>query len=283
MVNQRTSLWQLGVLWGFPAILTILFTIFLYKFRSQLKKADVFIFSLLFASWILILIPEIVFVKDIYIASHQRANTMFKLTYQAYVMTYLSSGYITVRILSAIRNLNLRRITFIFFMLLFAAVLTYPSFAINSYYGDLKNYQGLSGESWLKKKYPNEYEAVLWLRENTSGHPVILEAPGDSYTDFNVISSYTGLATISGWYVHEWLWRGDSSFPQKRVTDINLIYTSEDLAVTQGLLDKYKVEYVIIGTFERQKYPNLDENKFTQLGKQVFSSGNTKIYQVRRP
>jgi len=112
---------------------------------------------------------------------------------------------------------------------------------------------------------------------------VILEAPGDSYTDFNVISSYTGLATISGWYVHEWLWRGDSSFPQKRVTDINLIYTSEDLAVTQGLLDKYKVEYVIIGTFERQKYPNLNEAKFAQLGKQVFSSGNTKIYQVRRP
>jgi len=282
LVNQRTPLWQLGVLWGFPAILSVLFAIFLYKFRLQIKKADVFILSLLFASWILILIPEIVFVKDIYIASHQRANTMFKLTYQAYVMTYLSSGYITVRILSAIRNLNLRRIAFIFFMLLFAAVLTYPSFAINSYYGKLKNYQGLSGETWLKKRYPNEYEAVLWFRENTSGQPLILEAPGDSYTDFNVISSYTGLPTISGWYVHEWLWRGSADYPQQRVNDIVQIYTGSDIGVTERLLSKYKVEYVIIGTFERQKYPNLNEEIFSQLGNRVFSSGNTKIFQIKR-
>lgn len=282
LVNQRTPLWQLGVLWGFPGILSSVFAVFLYKFRSQIKKIDIFILSLLVASWTLIFIPEIVFVKDIYIASHQRANTMFKLTYQAYVMTYLSSGYITVRILSVIRNLNLRRIAFIFFMLLFAAVLTYPSFAINSYYSELKEYKGLSGETWLKIRYPNEYEVILWLRENARGQPVILEAPGDSYTDFNVISSYTGFPTISGWFVHEWLWRGDSSFPQKRVTDINLIYTSEDLAVTQGLLDKYKVEFIVVGTFERQKYPNLNEEIFSHLGKQVFSSGNTKIYQIKR-
>jgi len=197
-------------------------------------------------------------------------------------MTYLSSGYITVRILSAIRNLNLRRIAFIFFMLLFAAVLTYPSFAINSYYGKLKNYQGLSGETWLKKRYPNEYEAVLWFRENTSGQPLILEAPGDSYTDFNVISSYTGLPTISGWYVHEWLWRGSADYPQQRVNDIVQIYTGSDIGVTERLLSKYKVEYVIIGTFERQKYPNLNEEIFSQLGNRVFSSGNTKIFQIKR-
>jgi len=280
IVSLRTPLWQLGVLWGFPAILTVIFAIFLYKFRSRLATADIFVASLLLTSWILIIIPEIVFVKDIYIASHQRANTMFKLTYQAFVMTYLSSGYITVRILSIASNLNMRRILFIFFMLLFAAVLTYPSFAINSYYGELKEYKGLSGETWLKKRYPNEYAAILWLRENTVGQPIILEAPGDSYTDFNVISSYTGFPTISGWYVHEWLWRGGPEFPQKRVDEISLIYTGSDFEVTKALLDKYNVEYVIVGTFERQKYPNLNEEKFSVLGKAVFSSEDTSIYQL---
>jgi uncharacterized membrane protein len=281
IVSLRTPLWQLGVLWGFPAILTVIFAIFLYKFRSRLVTADIFIASLLLVSWILIFIPEFVFVKDIYIASHQRANTMFKLTYQAFVMTYLSSGYIAVRAMSVTRNLNVRRVAFVLFMLLFAAVLTYPSFAINSYYGEFKEYKGLSGETWLKKRYPNEYAAILWLRENTIGQPIILEAPGDSYTDFNVISSYTGFPTISGWYVHEWLWRGGPEFPQKRVEEISLIYTGSDIEVTKALLNKYNVEYIIVGTFERQKYPNLNEEKLRKFGTPVFTSESTSIYKLK--
>ena len=131
-------------------------------------------------------------------------------------------------------------------------------------------------------KYPSEYAALLWLRENVEGQPVILEAPGDSYTDFNIISSYSGLPTVSGWFVHEWLWRGSASFPQERVGDINEIYTSSDLNITINLLDKYEVKYVIVGTLEMQKYPNINEEKFNTLGTQVFSFGATKIYQVNR-
>ncbi|MBU0570119.1 hypothetical protein KKB40_05090, partial [Patescibacteria group bacterium] len=103
---------------------------------------------------------------------------------------------------------------------------------------------------------------------------------GDSYTEFNVVSSYTGLPTVSGWFVHEWLWRGGSEFPQARVGDITQIYTSSDLVPTKNLLDKYTVEYVIIGNFERQKYPNLNEEKFDELGEIVFTSGNTKVYKL---
>lgn len=280
--QNRSPIWQLGVLWGFPALLTLLFSVLLYKFRSRLKKSDLFVISLLISSWILVVIPEIVFVKDIYIASHQRANTMFKLTYQAYVMFYLSSGYIAVRSLTLIAKKWQRILVLIFFALVFTSILAYPSFAINSYYGELRNYKGLSGEQWLLDKYPSEYAALLWLRENVEGQPVILEAPGDSYTDFNIISSYSGLPTVSGWFVHEWLWRGSASFPQERVGDINEIYTSSDLNITINLLDKYEVKYVIVGTLEMQKYPNINEEKFNTLGTQVFSSGATNIYQVNR-
>ncbi len=280
LTQNRSPLWQMGVLWGFPAFLTLVFGILIYKLRANLKKPDLFVISLLIASWILIVIPEIVFVKDIYIASHQRANTMFKLTYQAYVMFYLSAGYIAVRSLMLLAKKWQRILILIIFALVFASILTYPSFAINSYYGELKTYKGLSGEKWLMDKYPSEYAAISWLKENAQGQPVILEAPGDSYTDFNVISSYTGLPTVSGWFVHEWLWRGSASFPQERVGDINEIYTTQDSALTKNLLQKYEVKYVIVGTLERQKYPNINEEKFNTLGIQVFSSGNTKIFQV---
>jgi len=280
LVHSRSPLWQLAILWGFPALMTIVFVHTLSKLKQKVETADLFIFSINMASWILIILPEIVYVKDIYIATHYRANTMFKLTYQAYVMFYLSSGYISIRLLQLTKNSFYKKLYAAILFMIFISILSYANFAVNSYYGELKVYQGLSGIEWLKRDYPNEYGVTEWLKENVKGQPVILEAPGDSYTDFNVISSYTGLPTVSGWFVHEWLWRGDAKYPQERVTDIVEVYTSPNVELTKSLLKKYNVGYVIVGTFERQKYPNLDEAKFEKLGTQVFFSGNTKIYQV---
>ncbi|OGM11250.1 hypothetical protein A2Z22_00625 [Candidatus Woesebacteria bacterium RBG_16_34_12] len=280
LVHSHSPLWQLAILWGFPAILTVIFMLFLILVKPKIRKSDLFIFSLHVASWILIILPEIFYVKDIYIASHYRANTMFKLTYQAFVMFYLSAGYIAVRTITLINKQLLKLATGVIFIIIFSLVLIYPSIAINSYYADLKNYSGLNGILWLKKQFPEYYAVVAWFNQNIDNQPVVLEAPGDSYTDFNVISSYTGLPTVSGWFVHEWLWRGDASFPQARVTDINQIYTSNDINLSKSLLKKYKVEYVIIGSFERQKFPTLNEARFQQLGQLVFSSGNTKVYKL---
>lgn len=278
-VNSRTPLWQLGVLWGFPAVLTLLFIFSILRIK-KLPKPDLFIISLLVASWTLIVIPEIIYVKDIYIASHHRANTMFKLTYQAFVMFYVTSGYIAAKSLISARGLIKKFAVFIFFGVLFSGILWYSKFAINSYYNDLKEYKGLAGNSWLKLQKPNVYSAVLWFNKNINGQPVILEASGDSYTEFNVISSYTGLPTVSGWFVHEWLWRGEASVPQARVNDITQIYTSQNNEDTRNLLDKYDVKYVVIGEFEREKFPNLNIAKFQKLGELVFKSGNLEIFEI---
>jgi uncharacterized membrane protein len=279
-VHSRTPLWQMAILWGFPAILTSSFLILTLKKIKTIKLQDVFVLALLITSWILIVLPEVIFVKDIYITSHYRANTMFKLTYQAYVMFYLSSGYIVFRAMSSIKSRHFRLLASLFFFIVVSSIVAYPSFAINSYYGDLKTYKGLDGTKWLDTQLKERSEIISWLSKNTTNQPVILEAPGDSYTDYNVVSSYTGLPTVSGWFVHEWLWRGDSSFPQKRVTDISQIYTSQDNNVSRSLLRKYKVEYVIVGTQEREKYPNLHEDKFNQIGSVVFSSQTSRIYKV---
>ena len=282
-VNARTPFWQLLVLWGLPLILfTTLVTVLVAKTKklSDIKPADIFAFSLLVASLALIIIPEIIFVKDIYIASHHRANTMFKLTYQAFVVSYLVSGYVAIRAVTVANSKVVKIITIIFFGLVFSTLLQYPRFSTDSYYNKLKEYKGISGDTWLAERYPSEYKAVRWLNRNVKGQPIILEAPGDSYTDYNMISAYTGLPTVSGWYVHEWLWRGDASFPQERVNDIVIIYTSGDIELTQKLLEKYNVQYVIIGTLERQKYPNIYEGKFSKLGKSVFQSGAVNIYKL---
>ena len=280
LVKAHTPIWQLAVLWGFIGLLTIILSLVIYKIRPKLKKADVFAAALLVSSLALIILPEIIYVKDIYIASHHRANTMFKLTYQAFVMSYLASGYVAIRSLIITKRLWHKLALIGFYGILFASLLWYPSFAIKSYYGDLQKYKSLSGETWLNDIRPDLYSLIIWMRANIKGQPVILEAPGASYTEYNVVSAYTGLPTVSGWFVHEWLWRGTSEIPQERVTDITQIYTSQDINHTRLLLTKYKVEYVIVGEFEREKFPDLFEQKFSTLGTLVFSSGNTKLYKL---
>jgi len=278
-VHSHSPIWQLAILWGFPFILTAIFAFFMPK-KKDISDSDLFIFALLITSWLLIAIPEIIYVKDIYIASHYRANTMFKLTYQAFVMFYLSAGYITTRCIFIIKDKFVRAISVMTLCLLTASVISYSSIAVRSYYGDLKTYKGLSGESWIQSFYPDHHKAIVWLRKNSDDSTVLLEAPGDSYTDYNFVSAYTGIPTVSGWFVHEWLWRGDSSFPQDRVSEITEVYTGSNAAAAKLILNKYSVKYLMVGQFEREKFPNLNEAQINQLGEIVFESGDLRIYQV---
>ncbi|MDP3998843.1 MAG: DUF2298 domain-containing protein, partial [bacterium] len=229
-------------------------------------------------STLLLIFPEVAYVKDIY-PLHYRANTMFKLGYQAFIMLSLSSAYIFMRIITAGKNL----FTLLFFclsVLLFIPVAIYPSFSIKSYYNDLRNYQGLNGVVWLERQYPTDYKAIGWLRENVKGQPVVLEAVGESYTDYSRVSSFTGLPTVIGWPVHEWLWRGSYDEPGKRDAEVRRAYEATSLEETKKFLKKYRVEYVFVGTLERQKYPGVDFEKWSQLGTPVFQSGQTTVYQI---
>jgi len=234
---------------------------------------------LLFISWALIVVPEIFYLKDIYIHSYQRANTMFKLTYQSFVMFSLANAYIVVRIFTSLKKSLVKFLFVISYLLLVSFVFIYPYFATRSYYG-LKNYLGIYGLNYLKDQYPDDYQAVLWLNKNVAGKPVIVEAVGESYSDFARVSANTGLPTILGWRVHEWLWRGSFDQPGAKTEEVRKIYESEDLAETQELLNKYQVRYVFLGTMETRAYPQLNEEKFTKLGKVIFRQGQTKIYQI---
>lgn len=246
---------------------------------------DFFIFCLIILSTLLIFIPEFIYAKDIY-PTYFRANTMFKLVYQAFIMLSISSGYIIVRLLvdlkSSIKNhkfywkLIAPGIGVIGLLLIF----TYPFFAISSYYGNLNTSYNLDGTVYLKSLYPTDYQAILWIDKNIKGRPVILEAQGDSYTDFARISANTGLPTVLGWTVHEWLWRGTYDIPAPRISQIQTLYETASINITKQLIDQYGIAYVFIGDLEYQKYPNLAEQKFQELGKIIYQNGRTKIYKI---
>ena len=280
---QRSPFWQLLILYGFFYFWTISFLIFLFlKLKSKLNPADIFVLILIALSTLLIIIPELVYIKDIYPA-HYRANTMFKLVYQAFIMLSISSGYIIVRLFLSwkLKVGSWKLAYWVIGSIGLLVVFIYPYFAINSYFGNLKTYHGLDGTKYLKNLYPTDYEAILWINKNIKGQPVILEAQGDSYTDYARVSSNTGLPTVLGWTVHEWLWRGTYDIPSPRIAEVQTLYETESIEDTKKLIDKYKIELVFVGNLEREKYPKLNEQKFRTLGKIIYENGNTMIYELR--
>lgn len=275
--NFHSPWWMLPVLWGFPALITV---IFLFSNRDNRSyMTNIFPPVLLAVSWLLIALPELIYIKDIYIHSHQRANTMFKLTYQSFVMFSILGGPILVTAFSNIKKVIFRRLFLIFCFSFFIFLFLYPYFAVKSYYG-LKNYRGLYGLEFLEKSYPEDYQAILWLNKYVPGQPVIVEAVGESYTDFARVSANTGLPAVLGWRVHEWLWRGSFDEAGKRTEEVRQIYEADSAKEIKPLLNKHQVKYVVVGDLERQQYPELNETKFEELGEAVFVSGKTVIYKI---
>lgn len=277
---QPDELWMLFVLWGFFFISFLLFIWAKATEKFKEHATDDFIFVLFSFGIFLVLIPEFFYVKDIYPA-HFRANTMFKMEYQAFIMMGIASAY-ALFVISRHKNkfTTLRKLIW-FVPFLFVAV--YLFYAAPSYYGQLSRTPELNGIAWLRNEHADSAEIVEYINTHITGQPVILEAQGDSYTDFNHISAYTGLPTVAGWWVHEWLWRGDANVVGDRIPDIQTIYQSSDSAQVKSLLAKYRVEYVIVSSLERQKYTELQDAKFEKLGRKIFESSNGfgALYQIK--
>jgi uncharacterized membrane protein len=283
--ENQTPFYQLFFLYGgFWLIILPLLLLFLIKKikkkKVEFKNSDLFVLVLILTATILIIIPELIYLKDIYIYEYRRANTMFKLVYQAFIMYALVSGYVLYKVKLLLKSKILKFLYTLLFTIIFSIHLIYPYFAIKSFYG-LRSYQGLWGLTYLKDIYPDNLNAINWINKNISGQPVMLEAVGDSYTTFNQVSASTGLPTVEGWIVHEWLWRGGYDKPKQRQDDVKAIYEGEDTQNLNQLIQKYNIEYIFIGDKEYEKYPKLNEDNFQKIGGQIiFQSGKTKIYQL---
>lgn len=309
---QKSPLWMLWLLWGF-----FWYNGFWLFIRKIWKKDDYnspihrilsvfFLFSLA-----LIIIPEFFYVKDIYPA-HFRSNTMFKLGYQAFILWSIVSSFVITYFLfrryppdsvlvhfplfpnnMKFRVSNLKqKIRKLFLILLVPQlflVSLYPLFSVRSYFGELKRYKGLDGVVWLRESYPDDWKIIEWIKDEglkikdpKTILPVIVEADGDSYTDYNHISAFSGTPTIVGWAVHEWLWRGSYDVVAPRREDVRRIYEATSAIEAEKILRAYNVSYIVVGTLEREKFKTLNESVFQRIATPVFTSGDTILYQVSK-
>lgn len=338
---NRSPLYQLFILWGTHVIICVVFLVFVIifkkhielkgkkstgitynnpveKFFRQRNPADVLVCGSVVVGILLLIAPEIFYVRDIYTGGYLRSNTMFKFAYAAFIILSICMIYAVLRLMfMENRDGKFSTLTFILsivfcFMLLVPA--HYTVLSLKQRCGTLTrdNYKCLDGTCYLETyTSPNTnnvtpgnladyYDCINWMNENIEGDPVILEAYGLSYTDYDIVSAYTGLPTVCGWQTHEWLWRYHGIVDEEtdllvsdpehdvwelylnpRHADIDTMYTSNDLDEVFSLLSKYNVQYVIVGDLERSKYSGVDNTGvFASLGRVVYITGDLMVIEI---
>ena len=294
LCSTHTALIQLIILWGLPiGVFLFFFALLIVERRRQrlaspgqkaslggflhrMSTEDLVVFLFGVCAFGLVLVPEIVYVKDIYTGDYYRANTMFKMTYQAFILFGVAFGYMLVRLLQ-----EARKIFWIAGLCGTICLCLTGGYIIQSVYSwfgnvfDASRRISTDASVYISESFSTDLAAVNWLNTNVSGQPVVLEAQGVSYSECERISAATGLPTVCGWYTHEWLWRGDTEALNERCADVKTIYTSTDEEEVRALIEKYDITYIYIGVTERSTYENINDTLLQSLGQVAYSDGQT--------
>ena len=298
ITHSHTLPHQLVILWGFPVAVCVIFVVLMfvrYKkgiFRTA-SEAELIMIVFSICAMGLILLPELVYVKDIYGEDFYRANTMFKLTYQAFILFGICMGYILTK--GAFCDgekyeaktgwISAASFAGIALLLVTAG---YSITGVHDWFGNIfaPGERGtINASCFLEQECPEDELAVRFINEEIIGGdaeitgnteplraediPVILEATSSSYSKPGRVSIYTGIPTVLGWHGHEQLWRGDSDEVSDRWYDIGNIYSGRDPDAVRDLLEKYEVDYLYVGSSERDAY-DVDDSVLEAQGEVIY-------------
>ena len=157
---------------------------------------------------------------------------------------------------------------------------------------DWMSYGQIPRRGGVALSYDEDRAVIEWFNSEVSGTPVIAEASLGAYMcSGSRISIHTGLPVVVGWTWHETQQRGATDLYQRRA-DLETLYTSEDPEEKLRIIEKYRIEYIVVGDLERS-YPGPDctvtDNEagiaaFRPLvGSKLevaFQAGDTVVYRV---
>ena len=201
---------------------------------------------------------EVVYIRDFYGGALRRMNTVFKFYYQAWLLFAVGGGLSTFWLL---RRLRFSRVALVGLALLLGALALFPFKAALLRTDGFRSTPTLNGMAWLQQAHPEDYAAAEWLRLNggpaAGSGPRWCWRPAGGPTASSPASpprpasppSWAGTSTSASG-------GGPGIEPEiaARQRDIDAIYSAATLEEARPLLDKYGVDYVVIGYLERQKY-----------------------------
>ncbi len=141
--------------------------------------------------------------------------------------------------------------------------------------------------------YAEDRAVIEWFNSKVAGTPVIAEASINPYRcGGSRISIHTGLPVVIGWVRHQQQQRYQDHLVQRR-DDLRTLYMTEDPEEKEQIIDKYRIEYIVVGDLERHYLTNdgcvATENEggieaFSPLvGSELevaFTAGDTLVYRV---
>jgi YYY domain-containing protein len=100
-------------------------------------------------------------------------------------------------------------------------------------------------------------DAINWVRQHIEGTPAIIEGVAPRYRSMSSrISIHTGLPAVATWEWHQLQQRPRFGHTvTQRHQDVDAFYGSTDVGFARDVIQKYDVEWVIVGDVERNHYP----------------------------
>lgn len=280
VAKNHSPLDKMAVLWAVQIVITLILLIYICATRSKkpdkkFNTLDLTMIAIALCAIGLVVVPEVIYVKDIYGDTYARYNTMFKLTYEAFLLMGILAG-ITVGLLR--KGKAFAKAVGAFIAVIVLANSTYIINGLNCWFGKslLKpdTRIGLSAVEYITNDadFTVERSAMQVLLDDKSKRINIIEASGYSYSDSCRLSCFTGSNTIVGWHTHEWLWRNDCNLVDERFEEVRKFYEDNDLEYCRQMLKKYDVDYIYVGPKEYQKYPSIDSTFFMNFGHTVWTN-----------
>ena len=289
-----------------PLILLCIYLLSDQASSSQDTMDNRFVLILVLTGALLALFCEIFYLNDCLGAPNERMNTVFKLYLQIWILWGIAAGYSVYSIYSRyfaqpaystqpIRSTEppsersgsrisdswIKSIWTVIFCILIVSCCIYLFTGTCSKITLDHSPPTLDGIEYLNESERGAYLVILWIRSNIAGTPVILEAPGRSYSTGSRISAFTGLPTVIGWQGHERMWRKDYDGVRLRTSDVDAIYSTPNINYAIGLLNKYNVTYIYIGTTERARYGRGSDKFEDEDYFECVYIGSTRIYKLK--
>ena len=226
---------------------------------------------------VMLLGVELIYLDDVF---HSRMNTVFKFHENAWLLAGLAGGVGV----GLIGHFTRRARWLVLFLAgaLCAFGLVYPVSAIATRLAQRPAYGlTLDGLQWLSA---DDRAAVRWLSQQP-GRVVIASGVPQGGGEYNPMAggmaTYSGSATVIGWVGHEVQWRGPLPVLSLRQDDMTRLYRGGSPEEIRAILDRYSVQFVVVGDLERQAYGNEVDSRFQSLLPVAFRSGSITIFRAR--
>jgi len=266
-----------------PLILVPLY----YIHKAHPREETEFVLLLIMTGALVVLIWEILYIDDPLGPPNERYNTILKVYMPVWVLLGIASACAVSSVFSRLKGRARLGWTAVLLVFL-AAALIHPVATTTSWAGGRHSLvEGgrltLDGMAYLESAHNGDYEAIRWINENVEGSHVILEAPGTVYEYSSRVSAMTGLPTLIGWAGWEVMWRGSWDIVTERTLAADVLYQTTDDEEASALLEEYNVEYVYVGTLEKERYEPEGLLKFAsrpETYELVYENEDVKLYRV---